>query len=505
MVCILLLKRNKFFLFTVITVLASFLFIFTVSAAVGLFSSAIDPVFLSDGVYNIVNCSTGQYLDVYDMVYEPTGKAYLSAKSGESGQDFLIKRQDDGTYIIYPQSENGLYSLSYEFDIMEGEFISKKDQVSNQSKFNIIPTNYNENYISYTVKPACMSDDMLSLGLSGVNGSYGFPLAGLKLNDNSPACQWQFIRVSSASLSIPCGYVNVKQGDYYDINELITPRHLIGNMVWESSDPEIATVDKYGIVYGASDGTAVITVSCGNQTAYTTVRVSSFTAYTWYSQHNTYSGGWDAVSLKNLYFTTFAGTKKLFFVDGYKTADDWMDLGCKLCSEAMILHNMGAKLVSGYDFRTDETDMLDADPYTVALANAGLSGVNVQSVRAANNPVLVNHHLINPRFTVNGKAITTQEFHGNNLKHIKELLDVHPEGVVVGMYNSSRDTTHYVVFTECLNPDDPNGNYEFRICDAAASVPELGDNVPFKESISYVSLGYGYWSIFEYSVYNIVE
>lgn len=476
------------------------------SAAVCLFSSAINPYELTDGVYNIINRETGSYLDVFDLKYDANGRAYLAGRSNQAGQQFLVKRQDDGTYIIFPQSENGIYALCYENDIMEGELLSKKDIVSQQSKFSIVPVTSDDTSIGYySIKPACMNDDMLSLGISTIPGSFGFTLVGLGVESGSLSQQWEFVKVSSESLSLNGGYVNVRMGHTHDIYAKITPKYLIGNMVWESSNPEVATVDTQGVVFGVSEGTSTITVSCGTQTASIVVKVTDLPAFTWYSQHNAFTGGWDAANLDTVYFRTWAGNRKPYFVNGYRTADDWMDMGCKLCSEAMILHNLGARLTTGYDLRTDEENDLPADPFTVSLANSGATGFNINTSSVPNSPILVNHYMINPRFTVDGNAISTQEFHGNNLKHIKELLDSHPEGVVVGMYNSARDTTHYVVFTECLNPDDPHGNYEFRVCDSAASDPILGDNVPFKESISYVSLGYGYGSIFEYSVYHVAE
>ena len=153
--------------------------------------------------------------------------------------------------------------------------------------------------------------------------------------------------------------------------------------------------------------------------------------------------------------------------------------------------------------RTGKEDNLIADPFTVALANMNVNGKSLQNRKVWIDPVVISHGSINPRFTVDGKAVTTTEYSGGNLKHIKELLDKHPEGVIVGMRNSAKDSTHYLVFTECLNPNDPKGNYEFRVCDSAASDPKKGDNVPFKQSTSYNT--YRYTSIFEYSVYNVIE
>ena len=506
MVYIIRFNCKKIILYIAITCILSVLLTFTATASLGLFSSTIDPNQLTDGVYNIVNKQTGEYLDVFDTIYDEQGTVYLSKKTGMSGQDFLIKRQDDGSYIIYSLGEDKDYSLYYQSDIMEGELIAKNENVTNQSKFNIVPVqNENSDKLYYNIKPAFMSDDKLTLDISSIKGKYNFTLAGLALENGSEKQQWQLVKVSSESLSISSGYINVRQGEIQDIYTKLTPKHLIGNMEWKSSNTDVATVDSQGYVYGVSEGTATITVTCGKQTASTVVKVTNLPAYTWYSQHNMYTGGWNAASLQNLYLTTFSGERKLFFINGYRTGADWMDQGCKLCSESMILHNMGAVLTDGYDMRYDETNNLEADPFTVMLANMGISGHNLGSIRVPRNPVNVGHSNIDPRFTVNGNSITSREYYGNSLKHIKELLDQHPEGVLVGMRNSYANRTHYVVFTECLNPNDPYGNYEFRICDSAASDPALGDNVPFKESISYLSSGYSYRSIFMYSVYNIVE
>ena len=54
---------------------------FTATASLGLFSSAIDPNQLTDGVYNIVNKQTGEYFDVFDKMYDDQGRAYLDRKS----------------------------------------------------------------------------------------------------------------------------------------------------------------------------------------------------------------------------------------------------------------------------------------------------------------------------------------------------------------------------------------------------------------------------------------
>ena len=62
---------------------------------------------VSNGVYRIRNYKTGLYVDSYDFIYETTGASYLSKKNSGEAQDVYIERQDDGTYTLTPQSENG--------------------------------------------------------------------------------------------------------------------------------------------------------------------------------------------------------------------------------------------------------------------------------------------------------------------------------------------------------------------------------------------------------------
>ena len=499
-ICIFRFDCKKLILFIVMSVATSILFTFNASAAVsGEITETTPSNIITDGVYNIINKETGLYLDVYDFTYDSAGRAYLNKKSGKTGQDLLIRRQDDGSYIIYPQSENRQYALSYPSDIMEGVHLFKQESLSTQSKFFIIPTE-TDGDVSYRLKPACMSDDKISLGISSDVSSHNNPLAGLAVDSDSAKQQWEIVKVPSKALTISGGYIDVCVGKTHPLYAKFTPEYLIGDLTWESTDPDIAYVDENGIVHGILTGKATITVTCGDVSDSVIINVTNNTAYTWYSQHNAITGGWNAENLNSVYLGGIC-----FFRNGYRTGLDWMDEGCKLCAVAMVLHNMDAVLTEGYDFRTGENNNLIADPYTVGLANSGVYGENKVQNYIMNSTNYINHKLIDPRFTVNGKAVESQMFYGRSLSHIKELLEQHPEGVIVGMYNGYRDTTHYVVFTECLNPDDPYGNYEFRICDSAASDPVLGDNVPFKQSISYKSLGYSYWSINNYTVYNIIE
>ena len=59
---------------------------------------------------------------------------------------------------------------------------------------------------------------------------------------------------------------------------------------------------------------------------------------------------------------------------------------------------------------------------------------------------------------------------------LKNLLAEHPEGVVVQVSRGSKN--HYLVFAECINPDEKvNSKLQFIVCDSAAYLPANGDFV----------------------------
>lgn len=494
---------KKISLLLTFSILASLLLSFPANASVSLFSKDAENQELTDGIYNIKNKETGLYLDVFDFSFDGAGKAYLAEKSGKDGQDFLIRRQDNGEYLLYPQSENGLYALTYSSDILEGEYITKTAYVSGQCIFGIIPNEDAEG--EFVIRPSGMSDSKLAVGVSSemtkAKDRYACISLGL-LNDKTV---WSFEKVSSEYISISGGYIDVKVGETKQLHAKLYPEYLVGNLKWSSSNEGVAMVDDNGLVRGISNGCVIISVECGGASASCTVNVTDLPAYTWYSQHNIYSGGWYAEPVANLTLKTRGGERKKFFVSGFNHNIDWMDEACKICSVAMVLNNMGAKLSTGYDMRFDALNNLDADPYTVILANTNSSGYSFGDEALINQPNTVNNHLINPRFTVGGKNIVSTTKYTNSISYIKEQLDKHPEGVIVEMNNYAKDICHYIVFTECVNPDDPNGKYKFTVCDSAATNSLDGDNILFEDSISYKQIGYRYSCITSVTTYSVVK
>ncbi|WP_288683161.1 leucine-rich repeat protein [uncultured Eubacterium sp.] len=74
--------------------------------------------------------------------------------------------------------------------------------------------------------------------------------------------------------------VNLDLNATYQLSAVKEPVNAAGSLVWESSNPGVATVDSTGKVTAKAQGTAIITVSCGKKKATCTVMVDHQHDYT---------------------------------------------------------------------------------------------------------------------------------------------------------------------------------------------------------------------------------
>ena len=439
--------------------------------------------YLESGVYRIKNQDTGLYVDAYDVAYDKKGSAYLSKESGESGQDFYVQRQPDGTYFLYPQSEDGKYALSSS----SGDVVTKNSEAGKTEKFDIYPSGK-----TYTICPAYSGEKALALDVSDKTSRYDDTYVSMnKYHANDKGQKWIFETVLSTGLTMAYEKTTVKLYSTGNFYATVAPYNYGEHEIkWASADSSILLVSESGRYCALSEGSTLVTATCGEMIASCTVIVSNVSAFTWYSQHNIYTSDWDGSELGNIYFSS-GGVRRKFAIDKYNTGSDWINDGCYLCSVAMVLKNMGATMTSGYDFRSGQRNNLMPDPYTVALANSGNYGPTTSKAVLYGNPILVSLSNILKRFTVRGKAITSTTTGRVTAKAIKEALDMHPEGVIVYFSQPSRGRTHYIVFTRCINPEEKNpSKYRFEVSDSASYDPERGDHVPFEQCISYTAQGY---------------
>jgi len=458
---------------------------------------------LPDGIYNISNVSSGKHLEAFDFKFDAKGRMHLDGRRYVPAQDFAIVSHADGTYSICPQNDGASYMLSTPANASEFSQMAKSNSNDLSTRF-YISKNANG---SYRISPASATQYSLAQSADQF-AHYYYALCELQNSSSSAAQQWN-LEITDKKISVSVS-LNKDQDTVreYSINQLyavVKPAAYAEKIVWTSSNHKTALIDNQGKYCAFSVGETVITASIGEVSASCKVTVSDKTAFAWYSQCNMYTGGWNASALKNVYFYS-GGIYKPFMIDGFNGKADWMDEGCALACAAMVLRNMDAKMTDGFDFRSGQYADLEADPYTCALANSYNDGKKMLgSGTLYNDPILTCMSVITGRFNVDGKKIVSNTYYYINKRVIKEQLDLHPEGVIIGM-ESSYYGSHYLVITGCVNPDAANPNdYEFIVCDPAAYKAADGNNVPFKQSTSYKKLGYNYYHMWTMTTYDVVD
>ncbi len=449
---------------------------------------------IENGFYRIKNKALKKYIDTYDFAYDPLGRAYLDVATGENGQYFFVERQNDGTYVFYTISEKESTSLGF----TDSEVLRKEKDAASASKFDVLALSNGLYTISFL-----SGERSVVLQASEQRSYYWHNFISYGEYDAKDEQMWEFEKIVPTSISLSETSFRVKPYTIGTLSATVSPSFITDKVEWSSDNESVVMVDSDGSYCALSDGTAVITATCGGVSTSCTVTVSSVIAYSWFSQHNIYSGGWNALSLKNVYFYA-GGRYKPYIMDQYNGNRDWMDEGCYICCIAMLLKNMDARLDGAYDIRTGKTGDLPADPYTVSLANAGSKGATKDAMTVYGNPVLVASSRIAQNFKVNGKSFDVNTNYYVTKKAIKEALDKHPEGVIVGMkkWNSS----HYLLFTKCVNPEEKNpNNYQFIVCDPASYTGSDGDHVLFERSYSYLTLGYRFGNMITIEEWNLVK
>lgn len=457
---------------------------------------------VTDGIYNIVNASSGKLLEAFDYKFDYQGRMHLDVRRNVPAQDFAIVSHSDGTYSICPQNDEGEYMMEYRAGTGEGASIYKSNANDQSNRF-FISKNPDGTFRLRPVNAASFS-----LAESKTNfAHYYYSLCELQKHSLDDAQRWKLELTDKKieiSIELNKHYDTVKQYSVNDLYAVVTPAAYSDKVEWSSSDKKVAIVDDSGSYCAFSKGDAVITATVAGKTDSCTVTVSDKDAFTWYSQCNMYTGGWNAVAVKDLYFYA-NGVYKLFMIDGFNSKTDWMDEGCALCCAAMVLRNLDARMTEGYDFRSGQSGNLESDPYTCALANTYNEGSRTGKGVLNYDPIYTAMSLITSRFKVDGKAVTPTTYYYVTKQMIKEQLDKHPEGVIICMESSYRGS-HYIVVTECINPDAENPNdYQFVVCDPAAYNPEDGNNVPFEESTSYKELYYRYYHMWTLITYTVAD
>ena len=459
---------------------------------------------LTDGVYRIKNLETGLYLETYK--YSAKGKEKLCAAQldvKEEGQCFYVRRAENGAWLLSAQNENGEYSLSWQAGTALGDYIVKTQKAADAeyTYFDISRLDGG----AFTIAPA--GGDNYTAVLATVNEKTYYSDKCVRIADlaqGDEAQMWTFESVPTEYLTTAYEKTTVKlysTGKFYARKY---PYNMVtSDIVWTSSDEDIIMMGADGVWCALGKGVATVTASVGTAVVSFEVTVEDKDAFTWYSQTNMYTSDWSARELEDLFFID-SGSKKRFAWDAKRnpSRSSWMESGCALASSAMVLNNMGAVKTTGYDLRTGQDGSLIADPYTVALANSGNYGAKNTSKAMYGSPIYMYWSSVASKFNVDGEKVGYHRYYVSSKKKIKDLLTKYPQGVIVLFRQSGR--THYMVFADCLNPEETvSSKLEFLIYDPAAYKPENGDGVPFKETLSYLYGGYRYSSISNVTVYDV--
>lgn len=445
---------------------------------------------LADGIYTIKNKSNGENLNALDIKHSDVGYAYTDAANGEEGENILFALQDDGRYLLYPQSEAGEYAF-----YADGSYIAKSKEISANSYFTIA---YEDG--SYVIKTA----DGKAFSLSSET-KYKKTLVKAAEYSGGDGQKWEISKVEVSSFELKTINKNhtVKLNSISAVYPIVKPSYMKNFIKWHSSDESVIIIDDDGTFCAVGIGKAMITATLDGKIKSIEITVTDKDAFIWYSQHLTSSGGWYGNELSSVYFQS-GGSYKRFIINGYNRGLDWLDQGCFITSIAMVLRNLGARYEGGYDFRFEADGSIEVDPYVAALANSGNRGLTSAKGTLYNNPILVRYAQVEKSFTLHGQPIELKHTYGVSKKALKAALDKHPEGVIVGMQNA-KNGTHYIVVTECINPDAANpNNYRFKIYDSAGFVASEGRDVPFELSISYITMRYRYSHMRSMTVFNIV-
>lgn len=455
-----------------------------------------EDVELTEMVCRIRNVSTGLYLDSYKYTAKTKAKSYLEKYSESSmGQVFHLSPCEDGTYMIIPQNDSGEYTYSYNVNTAKDNKLKKVklSAAGATSKFDIVE--YYDNQFIFA--PSNTESNKLVLTQSSTVTEYSDYYTELQEIASDYKNQlWMIEPIKTEKLSVVFTSSKVR---LYSTGIFYARKHsynvFTDDIKWTSSNEDVILIGADGTWCALGLGETKITASVEGVSKSFTITVVDRDAFTWYSQNNIYTSDWDATQLKFLSFTS-GGVKKKFAIDSREPSGNncWMDEGCGNCAVAMVLNNMGAVKTSGYDFRSGQEGNLVADPYTVGLANTGKYGSDSSTTTISGDPIYMRWEYVINQFNVDGKTVKMNKVYYPTMTKLKNILKEHPEGVVVQVMKGNKN--HYLVFAECLNPEEKTSSkLKFLVCDSAAYLPEDGDYVLFEDSTSYKYEGYRYSNI----------
>lgn len=238
---------------------------------------------------------------------------------------------------------------------------------------------------------------------------------------------------------------NIPSGKNYDLYVYNSSGSLLGSSTSTSATQELVsgiTATKGNTYYFAVQGKSG---SYSTTSAYTVRCKILMNPYTGFSQSSPANSA-TSFSMANL-DKLYSSGSSTSWLSRFKAA------GCIIASYAMILRNLGATTSSRqYDFRSNVTGYLAADPFTVMLANTSWPTISANTsgtytAATTQDPVYTYHARIASAFGKTANQVSLAGLSDDSKANaIAYYLSLHPEGVAVSFESGTR--THTIVFTQ---------------------------------------------------------
>ena len=386
--------------------------------------------------------------------YKLSMKLETEPLTASYGGQFVIQAEWGGSLAV---------DLFYQLAHMEGDAAPFANEMEESDTKNV-----NKNANINTPDNIVLGRDMVGWITAGDEDYFMFGIPNKVSEDDPDEIDLSGIANVSLTIEIPMG--KDLQVDFYDKNNNITFSYKAKTKMISHIIPNLSQLDicKLRITCDTIDNVKY--------------RITSNYNYglAWYGQHMAVDDAntiyWNINKLDTLKYNN----KSIFQNSTSKEEKDnnsyWFKTACGVVASAMALKNMGATM-EGYDFRTDYSGELQADPFTVMLASCNedgtkmISSPTVFTVSSGTNPNILNSHLVAPKFN---KSKTSEEIYKdiNSLTGsttTEDLLrkELKAHKYVVIYFNEDLYSEHFMLLTDLKSG---SGTFAERatVCDPAA-------------------------------------
>lgn len=188
---------------------------------------------------------------------------------------------------------------------------------------------------------------------------------------------------------------------------------------------------------------------------------------------------WNAEQLEGLKIKYNSYEEPLFRENSKLQDNVWMSKSCGIAASAMILRNLGAT-ANIYDFRSDKSANVIADPYTVTLANCKYTGKitgpgKYDFSRCEHSPDYLIYGNIAAAFKKQGKSLNSGRKEVFTEQDLMDWIDKY-HYVLAYLKKTNVSNGHFVVFTG-YDKNETIFVKKYKVYDPAATSYAKGNGV----------------------------